>query len=65
MRKAFVDRLAAGQLRIANTGAIDAVSADGQWHAHGDGDGRTVLDAPVAALMALATRYQIAPGLHA
>ncbi|WP_426195928.1 histidine-type phosphatase [Massilia sp. DWR3-1-1] len=63
--KQFIDRLAARELRFSNEGTMDAVSADGKLHARRDGDGKTVLDTPVAALMALSALYEIAPGLQA
>ena len=61
--KTFVDRLEAGQLRFANSGAMQATSADGKHHANADGNGKTVIDSPRGALMALSALYEIAPGL--
>lgn len=60
----FVDRLAAGTLRFANTGRMEAVAGGGKFHAGRDGDGKTVLASPRDALMALSALYEIAPGLR-
>lgn len=62
---AFVDRLASGQLRVANVGATEAVSTDGSLHVRLEGNGKTVLASPVDALRALSALYEIAPGLRA
>lgn len=62
--KDFVDRLAGGQLRFSNSGRMDAVSADGKWRAGRDGDGKTTLESPRDALMALSSVVEIAPGLR-
>jgi hypothetical protein len=62
--KDFVDRLARGELRVANTGHVEALSADGKLRVQLDGEGKTVIATPVDALMALSALYEIAPGLQ-
>jgi len=61
--KDFIDRLAAGQLRFANSGTMVATSADGKYQVRDEGKGTTVLASPVDVLMALSALYEIAPGL--
>jgi hypothetical protein len=60
----FVDRLDAGRLRFSNRGAMQATSPDGKHHASAEGNGKTVIAAPVDALLALSSLYEIAPGLR-
>ena len=62
--KEFVDRLAAGAVRFANTGTMEAASPDGKFRAKAEGKGTTVIASPVDALMALSAVYEIAPGLR-
>jgi len=60
---AFLKRLQQGGIRAANTGRFTFTSRDGRFTTSVEGDGKSVVDSPAAALEALADAHDIAPSL--
>ena len=60
---AFVKRLARASIKAANTGTFTFATPDGSFKTTLTGEGKSVIDSPVRALVALSDAHDIAPGL--